>query len=123
MLTSKRVDIGRTEFWDNVAIRENENKELMETLTEKQLEKLQLDTQDTLLEVGPGYGRLTVPLAKTVKRITVVEPSINMLLFLQKMPRSKVLTTSVTLISDGKKLKLEKTRQNTMRFLHLFRFL
>lgn len=67
-----------------MASRENENKELMATLTGQQLSKLKLKPQDTLLEVGSGSGRLTIPLAKTVKRVTVVEPSRNMMLHLQR---------------------------------------
>jgi len=84
MLTSHRIEIGNTAFWDDWASRENESKILMAALTENQLERIRVRGEDTLLEIGPGSGRLTIPLAKIAKRITVVEPSKNMLLLLKK---------------------------------------
>lgn len=84
MLTSHRIEIGSTAFWDDWASRENESKMLMAALTERQLERIKVRREDTLLEIGPGSGRLTIPLAKIVERITVVEPSKNMLLLLKK---------------------------------------
>jgi 2-polyprenyl-3-methyl-5-hydroxy-6-metoxy-1,4-benzoquinol methylase len=33
------------------------------------------DVQDTAIDIGPGTGRWTIPLAKTVKRVTAIEPT------------------------------------------------
>jgi len=82
MLVLRRAEILKTEYWDSIPFK-NENQSIS-SLTDKQLEMIQVHPEDTLLEIGPGYGRLTIPLAKVVKRVTVVEPSKNMLSLLRE---------------------------------------
>ncbi|MCX8191487.1 MAG: methyltransferase domain-containing protein, partial [Nitrososphaerales archaeon] len=43
-----------------------------------------VNQDDTLLEIGSGYGRLTIPLAKVAKGVTVVEPSRRMVAILRR---------------------------------------
>jgi hypothetical protein len=38
----------------------------------------QADSQDSIVEIGPGSGRWTIPLAHKVKKVTVVEPTSEM---------------------------------------------
>jgi len=82
MLVLRRSEILKTEYWDSIAFK-NENQS-MSSLTNKQLEMIRVHPEDTVLEIGPGYGRLTIPLAKVVKKVTVVEPSKNMLSLLRE---------------------------------------
>lgn len=95
MLTLKRLVTLQTEFWDYVAGRKNEDVLSMADLTSKQLEKIKVDPEDTLLEIGPEHGRLTIPLAKAVKAVMAVEPSRKMLTIL----RGNACTHSVKNIS------------------------
>jgi ubiquinone/menaquinone biosynthesis C-methylase UbiE len=55
----------------------------MNDLTQNQLTRIQLQPQDTVLEVGAGNGRLTVMMAKKAQTITALEPSKSMLEFLK----------------------------------------
>jgi len=36
------------------------------------------DVQDTVIDIGPGTGRWTIPLAKTIKSVTAIEPTSGM---------------------------------------------
>ena len=44
---------------------------------------MDLRPEDTVLEIGAGSGRLTVPIAKKVKSVTAVDPSARMLMYLR----------------------------------------
>ncbi|MEM2943905.1 MAG: methyltransferase domain-containing protein [Methanomassiliicoccales archaeon] len=83
MVATHRVEIGNVAFWNNWASRENESRFLMNELTEKQLQRIAVNQEDSILEIGPGSGRLTIPIAKIAKKITVIEPSENMLSYLR----------------------------------------
>jgi predicted RNA methylase len=37
-----------------------------------------MDSEDTVVEIGPGNGRWTIPVARKVKRVTAVEPGLDM---------------------------------------------
>ncbi|MGD6933864.1 MAG: class I SAM-dependent methyltransferase [Candidatus Bathyarchaeia archaeon] len=84
MLSSThRLDCTNASYWDKCANNYNENMPQMAELTQNQLNRIQIQPQDTLLEVGAGNGRLTVPLAKKAQAVTALEPSKNMLEFLK----------------------------------------
>lgn len=36
-------------------------------------------SQDAVIEIGPGSGRWSIPIAKVAKSVTIIEPSVNML--------------------------------------------
>jgi SAM-dependent methyltransferase len=81
-------DTGRIEFcspsyWDKQAASMNKNTEQLADLTKKQLERLLNLSDCTVLEVGAGTGRITVPLAKRAKHVTALEPSPNMMALLK----------------------------------------
>lgn len=40
--------------------------------------------QDTSIDIGPGNGRWTIPLAKTVRRVTAIEPNSSMVEILKE---------------------------------------
>ncbi len=84
MLSSThRLECTNASYWDKCASNYNENTQQMNELTHNQLSRIQLQPQDTVLEVGAGNGRLTIPMAQRVKRVTALEPSKNMLNFLK----------------------------------------
>ncbi len=84
MLSSThRLECCNSSYWDKCASNYNENAPQMAELTQNQLSRIQLQPDDTVLEVGAGNGRLTIPLAKRVRTVTALEPSKNMLGFLK----------------------------------------
>jgi SAM-dependent methyltransferase len=66
-------------FWDRRARRYNEFSMRRRELTEWQLSRMELRPDYTVLDVGAGTGRLAIPMARRVKRVTAVEPSEGML--------------------------------------------
>lgn len=79
LLDTYRTEICKPSYWDKHANEFNENMAYMNDLTKSQLDKLLLLPEYTVLDVGAGTGRLTIPLAKRVKQVIVLEPSKNML--------------------------------------------
>ena len=79
-----------TAFWNRRARRYNEavkrNNRSMEMIS-----KLDIDPAYSVLDIGAGPGTLTIPLAKRVKHVTVVEPSSGMLVYLKENARSEGL--------------------------------
>lgn len=67
------------EMWGKVSSIYNFMAGLEEEYTLKQVETLILDSNDTVLDIGCGIGRLTVPIAKQVKKVTAVDIADKML--------------------------------------------
>lgn len=61
----------------------NKKTAYMYALTQAQINKLPLTQKHTVLEIGAGNGRITIPLAQKVQHVTAVEPSPRMLAFLK----------------------------------------
>ncbi|MCD4845673.1 MAG: class I SAM-dependent methyltransferase [Methanosarcinales archaeon] len=72
-----------TEFWNKRARQYNESLKDNER-PGKIISKLDIDPSHTVLDIGAGPGTLTIPLAKKVKHVTVVEPSSGMLACLRE---------------------------------------
>jgi ubiquinone/menaquinone biosynthesis C-methylase UbiE len=90
MLSSThRLECTNSNYWDKCASNYNENTPQMSQLTQDQLSRIQLAPEDTVLEVGAGNGRLTIPLAKRTKMITALEPSKSMLDFLKNNAKNE----------------------------------
>ncbi|MEA1866009.1 MAG: class I SAM-dependent methyltransferase [Euryarchaeota archaeon] len=70
--------------WDKRAKKFNESVMQHTERTERQIAKLELKPEYTVLDVGAGTGRLTVPIAKQVKSVTAVDPSTGMLACLEE---------------------------------------
>ena len=70
--------------WDKRAKKFNESVMQYTERTERQIAKLELKPEYTVLDVGAGTGRLTIPIAKQVKSVTAVDPSKGMLACLQE---------------------------------------
>jgi SAM-dependent methyltransferase len=71
------ADMNRAKWFDEAIKGHNKR-------TEKQLASIQLDPEYTVLDVGAGTGRLAIPIAKNVKKVTAIEPSEAMLACLEK---------------------------------------
>lgn len=71
-------------FWDKYA--KQCNKSLMQSKerTERQIAKMELDSEDSVLDVGSGVGRLAIPIATKVKTVTAIDPSKKMLAYLRE---------------------------------------
>ncbi len=70
--------------WDKRAKKFNESVMQHTERTERQIAKLELKPEYTVLDVGAGTGRLSIPIAKQVKSVTAVDPSKGMLACLQE---------------------------------------
>ena len=67
-----------TEFWDKRAKHYNDSIK-RHNHAERIIEKLDIDPEYTVLDIGAGPGTLAIPLAKTVKHVTAIDPSSGML--------------------------------------------
>jgi 2-polyprenyl-3-methyl-5-hydroxy-6-metoxy-1,4-benzoquinol methylase len=72
------------EMWDKRAEEFNRSTKEWGEGTERQVASLQLDPDYTVLDVGAGTGRLSVPIAKIVKQVTAVDQSRGMLGYLEE---------------------------------------
>jgi ubiquinone/menaquinone biosynthesis C-methylase UbiE len=72
------------EMWDKRAEEFNRSTKEWSEGTERQVASLQLDPDYTVLDVGAGTGRLSVPIAKIVKQVTAVDQSRGMLGYLEE---------------------------------------
>ena len=71
-------------FWDKRAKQFNESMMQNRERAEKQIAKIVLNPEYTVLDVGAGTGRLAIPVAKQVKSVTAIDPSRGMLDCLQE---------------------------------------
>jgi SAM-dependent methyltransferase len=110
------TEINWLELWHNLATRSSRPKagrdeRLVEryrdharTRTERKDPLLnfvlkKIDTTDTVVEIGPGAGRWTIPLAKTAGSVTAIEPTSGMVDMLRENIRNAGLS-NVTILSQ-----------------------
>jgi len=72
------------EMWDKRAEEFNRSTKEWNEGTERQVASLKLYPDYTVLDVGAGTGRLSVPIAKIVKQVTAVDQSRGMLSYLEE---------------------------------------
>jgi FkbM family methyltransferase len=92
LATAYRNRLCKTSYWNKRAVGFNENTVLMEDLTRTQLERMFLLPENTVLEIGAGTGRLTIPMARMVKHVTAVEPSPIMISFLESNSKKQKIS-------------------------------
>ena len=80
-----------TEFWNKRARRYSESLKHNDR-SMRMISKFDIDPESTVLDIGAGPGTLTIPLAKIVKHVTVVEPSSGMLACLRANAADEGLT-------------------------------
>ena len=66
-------------MWDLESVRYDKMSALEKELTVKQVDALPLSPEDTVLDMGCGCGRLSVPVAQRVKAVTSLDSSEKML--------------------------------------------
>ncbi|MDR0460029.1 MAG: class I SAM-dependent methyltransferase [Nitrososphaerota archaeon] len=86
-----RAKLYSIDYWDKEASVVNKNIKLLTNLTKYQIKMLPLSSDLTVLDVGAGTGRMTLPIAKKVRHVTALEPSENMLRALQENARQQQL--------------------------------
>lgn len=68
----------KTDRWDKFAVRYNGFAGLEQEYTARQIEAMQLEPGDTVLDVGAGPGRISIPVAGRVKGVTALDASKDM---------------------------------------------
>ncbi|MCW4011022.1 MAG: class I SAM-dependent methyltransferase [Candidatus Bathyarchaeota archaeon] len=92
LINTRRIESCTPCYWDKCASGFNQNVPYMGDLTKNQLHRLKLKPADTVLDVGAGTGRITIPVAKRVKQVTALEPSKNMLDLLKENAEKENVT-------------------------------
>ncbi|MCG7849777.1 MAG: class I SAM-dependent methyltransferase [ANME-2 cluster archaeon] len=83
--------------WDKRAKKFNESVMKHTERTQRQIATLELKPEYTVLDVGAGTGRLSIPIAKQVKSVTAVDPSKGMLACLQENVEREGITNVTTI--------------------------
>jgi ubiquinone/menaquinone biosynthesis C-methylase UbiE len=76
--TAHRRELYNPRYWNTEVAAFKENTSHWSELTEQQLKILPLSKELTILDVGAGTGRMTLPMAKKVKQVTALEPAQKM---------------------------------------------
>ncbi len=82
-LSTTGIELCSGRYWDKRAALYNEHIPQTSQLTKLQLSAINLLPDYTVLDIGAGKGRITVPVAKRVKQVTAVDPSEKMLAILK----------------------------------------
>ena len=77
--------------WDNVAPK-FKNQRGKNDYPKKLLEKIKLDADDTVLDIGCGSGIITIPLAQKARKVTALDISRKMLQLLEENAVEECLT-------------------------------
>jgi SAM-dependent methyltransferase len=95
---TRRDRLNSGQFWDEQAGRERLG-HFPDTMLDDQLRIIRPRADQRILEIGPGSGRLTIPLARSSSEVTVVDPSPRMLTSLEMKLRSEGLS-NVRFVND-----------------------
>lgn len=76
---SDRQRLNQGSFWDAAIESGQKFDGFSESLTDFQIGRVALKPHEAVLEIGAGHGRLTIPLARTARSVTAVDPSTGML--------------------------------------------
>lgn len=77
---------------------------------QKRIDSIETNSSWTALEIGPGPGIVTIPLAKKVRSITVIEPSRSMITALERKAREEQLVNIQILRSTWEKVRPDEVR-------------
>ena len=87
----QRLPKKNSRSWDNVAPK-FKNQRGKNDYPKKLLEKIKLDADDTVLDIGCGSGIITIPLAQKAKKVTALDISRKMLQLLEENAAEESLT-------------------------------
>lgn len=79
-------------MWDRSAYMYDKMAKLEREYTENQINTLILDSNDSVLDVGCGPGRIAVPVAKRAARVTALDASAKMLEYCMKNAKQQGLS-------------------------------
>lgn len=86
--------------WDNQAAFYNQMAQMEAGFTLNQINCFDTSPQDTVLDIGCGPGRITVPMAKRAKSVTALDASPKMLEFCRKNAEAEGLSNVTTKLVD-----------------------
>jgi ubiquinone/menaquinone biosynthesis C-methylase UbiE len=92
LMSEGRYEAFNKKYWETHVNNFVLNTTQMADLTKKQLDRLQISPDSSVLEVGSGTGRITIPIAKRTKRVTAVEPTQGMLRLLKENAQRENIT-------------------------------
>lgn len=81
---AQRSELYSPNYWNKEACAVNQTQPHWAELTKTQLKQLPINEQMTVLDVGAGAGRITLPVAKKAKHVTALEPSAKSLVLLKE---------------------------------------
>ncbi len=87
-------------MWGTQAAMYNQMARMETEYTQNQLAELLLTPEDTVLDIGCGPGRLSVPIAKRVKAVTSLDVAPQMLAFCEKNAKAAGLDNVTTRLLD-----------------------
>ncbi|HBG22745.1 MAG TPA: class I SAM-dependent methyltransferase [Peptococcaceae bacterium] len=90
-------------FWGKTAFMYDKMSKLETDYTINQLDTLILAPTDSVLDVGCGPGRLAVPIAKRVARVTAIDASDEMLRYCMKNAQEQGITNITPKVLDWSK--------------------
>ena len=96
MTSRDRLNTGK--FWDE-RICNSAPGHFPDRMTKDQLSIVGPEADQRILEIGPGSGRLTIPMARSSLEVTVVDPSVTMLKLLEERSRSEDIS-NVRIVND-----------------------
>ena len=108
LLSTYRVDLCQTSYWDKCAVGFNQKTTRMQNMTKNQLDRIPLQPEYTVLDIGAGTGRLTIPIAKQVKQVTALEPSEMMLCLLKSNAEKENIQNIVPINSSIQQLTVNE---------------
>lgn len=94
--------------WSRFAPMYNFMASLETEYTQKQVDQMILDENDTVLDVGCGIGRLTIPVAKKVKSVTALDVADGMLDYCQNNVEKAGLTNVNIMNLDWNEVEVGK---------------
>lgn len=86
--------------WDNQAAFYNQMAQMEAGFTLNQLNCFDTSPEDTVLDIGCGPGRITVPMAKRAKSVTALDASPKMLEYCRQNAEAAGLTNVTTKLMD-----------------------
>ena len=85
------------EMWDRGAANWNRRIEFEKEFTQRQVDAMDLRPEDTVLDACCGTGRVTIPMARKVKKVTALDAGTHMLEYCRDNARKAGLTNVETL--------------------------
>lgn len=104
---AERLDGKVNKDWDKAAggfYKRTRNDDYQDAL----FEKLILDENDTVLDVGCGEGTVTIPIAKRVKKVIGLDSSVKMLEYLEKRAEDENITNIETVLKPIEEIRYDE---------------